>query len=172
MITRQMKAVMSGRLENAINGILGKGAGVTALLAGLVMTVAVQSSSITTSILVPLVAAGVLTLRNAFPVTLGANIGTTVTALLASDRGRKSRWTGDRVGSCHLQCPRNSRHLSVAADAGSSVVAGRAYSRDRSPEEMACRRLCDWPFRRCPVRHTPDRLGGEHVFDFQRGRPT
>ena len=84
MITRQMKAVMSGRLENAINRILGKGAGVTALFAGLVMTVAVQSSSITTSILVPLVAAGVLTLRNAFPVTLGANIGTTVTALLAS----------------------------------------------------------------------------------------
>jgi sodium-dependent phosphate cotransporter len=49
-----------------------------------VITIAVQSSSITTSILVPLVAAGVLTLRNAFPVTLGANIGTTVTALLAS----------------------------------------------------------------------------------------
>jgi sodium-dependent phosphate cotransporter len=54
------------------------------MLAGLLMTIAVQSSSITTSILVPLVAAGVLTLRNAFPVTLGANVGTTVTALLAS----------------------------------------------------------------------------------------
>ena len=84
MITRQMKAVMSGRIENAINGILGKGAGAGALLVGILMTVAVQSSSITTSILVPLVAAGVLTLQNAFPVTLGANIGTTVTALLAS----------------------------------------------------------------------------------------
>ena len=84
MITRQMKAVMSGRIENAINGILAKGAGAGALLVGLVMTVAVQSSSITTSILVPLVAAGVLSLRNAFPVTLGANVGTTVTALLAS----------------------------------------------------------------------------------------
>lgn len=84
MITRQMKAVMSGRIENAINGVLSKGAGAGALLVGLVMTVAVQSSSITTSILVPLVAAGVLTLRNAFPVTLGANLGTTVTALLAS----------------------------------------------------------------------------------------
>ena len=84
MITRQMKAVMSGRIENAINGILGKGAGSGALLVGILMTVAVQSSSITTSILVPLVAAGVLTLQNAFPVTLGANIGTTVTALLAS----------------------------------------------------------------------------------------
>jgi sodium-dependent phosphate cotransporter len=84
MITRQMKKVMSGRIENAINGILSKGAGVGAMIVGLLMTVAVQSSSITTSILVPLVAAGVLTLRNAFPVTLGANIGTTVTALLAS----------------------------------------------------------------------------------------
>jgi sodium-dependent phosphate cotransporter len=83
-ITRNMKAVMSGRIENAINSILGRGAGISAMMAGLVMTVAVQSSSITTSILVPLVAAGVLTLRNAFPVTLGANLGTTVTALLAS----------------------------------------------------------------------------------------
>lgn len=83
-ITRNMRAVMSGRMENAINSILSRGAGVNALLVGLIMTVAVQSSSITTSILVPLVAAGVLTLRNAFPVTLGANLGTTVTALLAS----------------------------------------------------------------------------------------
>lgn len=84
MITRQMKQVMSGRIENAINGILSRGAGAGALLAGLVITIAVQSSSITTSILVPLVAAGLLTLPNAFPVTLGANIGTTITALLAS----------------------------------------------------------------------------------------
>lgn len=84
LITRNMRAVMSGRIENAINGILAKGAGIGALVAGVLMTVAVQSSSITTSILVPLVAAGVLTLRNAFPVTLGANVGTTVTALLAS----------------------------------------------------------------------------------------
>jgi solute carrier family 34 (sodium-dependent phosphate cotransporter) len=44
----------------------------------------VQSSTITTSILVPLVAAGILTVRNAYPITLGANVGTTITALLAS----------------------------------------------------------------------------------------
>ncbi len=83
-ITRQMKLVMSGRIENAINAILSKGAGISAMLLGMIMTMAVQSSSITTSILVPLVAAGVLTLGNAFPVTLGANVGTTITALLAS----------------------------------------------------------------------------------------
>ena len=46
--------------------------------------ISVQSSSITTSLLVPLCAAGVLTLPNAFPIMLGANLGTTVTALLAS----------------------------------------------------------------------------------------
>jgi sodium-dependent phosphate cotransporter len=39
---------------------------------------------VTISLLIPLAAAGVLTLRQAFPVTLGANIGTTVTALTAS----------------------------------------------------------------------------------------
>jgi solute carrier family 34 (sodium-dependent phosphate cotransporter) len=46
--------------------------------------VAVQSSSITTAMLVPMAAAGVLTLRNVYPITLGANVGTTITALLAS----------------------------------------------------------------------------------------
>jgi len=51
---------------------------------GLVITIAVQSSSITTSILVPMAAAGVLTIQNIYPVTLGANVGTTITALLAA----------------------------------------------------------------------------------------
>jgi sodium-dependent phosphate cotransporter len=51
---------------------------------GLVITIAVQSSSITTSILIPLAASGVLLVRNAYPITLGANVGTTITALLAA----------------------------------------------------------------------------------------
>ena len=55
-----------------------------AMLVGMVMTVMVQSSSITTSLMVPLAGARIVTLRQVFPVTLGANIGTTVTALLAS----------------------------------------------------------------------------------------
>jgi len=55
-----------------------------AMLVGMVMTVIVQSSSITTSLMVPLAGARIVTLRQVFPVTLGANIGTTVTALLAS----------------------------------------------------------------------------------------
>lgn len=54
---------------------------------GIVLTIMVQSSSITTSLVVPLAGAGVLTLRQIFPFTLGANIGTTVTALLAAITG-------------------------------------------------------------------------------------
>ncbi len=83
-ITRGMKALISRRLEGAVNSLLARGGGWLAVLVGAVMTVAVQSSSITTSILVPLVAAGLLTLPNAFPVTVGSNIGTTVTAVIAS----------------------------------------------------------------------------------------
>lgn len=83
-ITRSMRLLIAERIERAMNTLISRGGGVPGLIAGLVMTVAVQSSSITTSILVPMVGAGVLTLRNAFPVTLGANLGTTVTALLAS----------------------------------------------------------------------------------------
>tara|TARA_B110000014_G_C20118808_1_gene591923 strand:- start:280 stop:1383 length:1104 start_codon:yes stop_codon:yes gene_type:complete len=54
---------------------------------GMLLTIMVQSSSITTSLVVPLAGAGVLTLRQIFPFTLGANIGTTVTALLAAITG-------------------------------------------------------------------------------------
>lgn len=55
-----------------------------AFLVGLVLTVLVQSSSITTSLIVPLAGSGVLTLVQIFPYTLGANLGTTATAILAS----------------------------------------------------------------------------------------
>jgi phosphate:Na+ symporter len=54
------------------------------LLAGLGMTAVVQSSSATTGILVALATTGAIDMRLAFPVILGCNIGTCVTALLAS----------------------------------------------------------------------------------------
>jgi sodium-dependent phosphate cotransporter len=83
-VTHNMRLLMADRVERSINAILSKGGGITAIIIGVLMTVAVQSSSITTSVLIPMIAAGVITLRNAYPITLGANIGTTITALLAS----------------------------------------------------------------------------------------
>jgi sodium-dependent phosphate cotransporter len=82
-ITRNMRVLITGPLERALNSVLGR-SGLLGILVGTLMTIAVQSSSITTSLLVPMCAAGVLSLRNAFPIMMGANIGTTVTALLAS----------------------------------------------------------------------------------------
>ncbi len=83
-ITANMRKLVADRIERSLNKVLGTGGGSVAMLLGLIITISVQSSSITTSILVPLAAAGVVTLRNIYPVTLGANVGTTITALLAA----------------------------------------------------------------------------------------
>lgn len=55
-----------------------------AMASGAVITAVVQSSSVTTSLAVPFAAARILTIEQIFPYTMGANIGTTVTTLLAS----------------------------------------------------------------------------------------
>lgn len=83
-ITRNMRRLVAGGVERAMNRLIGRGGGGMGILLGIGLTVAVQSSTITTSILVPLVAAGILTLPSAYPITVGANVGTTITALLAS----------------------------------------------------------------------------------------
>jgi sodium-dependent phosphate cotransporter len=82
-IVTVMRASMQSKIEALVSRALARNA-VLAIIVGIIATVMVQSSSITTSLLVPLAGAGVLTLEHAFPVTLGANIGTTVTALLAA----------------------------------------------------------------------------------------
>jgi solute carrier family 34 (sodium-dependent phosphate cotransporter) len=82
-IVKVMRSSMQTQMEALVSRALAKNAWV-AIAVGIIATVMVQSSSITTSLMVPLAGAGVLTLRQAFPVTLGANLGTTVTALLAA----------------------------------------------------------------------------------------
>ncbi len=83
LVVRTMRTVMESRVEAYVTRALGRSV-LLAVLVGIVVTVMVQSSSITTSLLVPLAGAGLLTVHQAFPVTVGANIGTTITALLAS----------------------------------------------------------------------------------------
>jgi sodium-dependent phosphate cotransporter len=82
-IVKVMRSSMQSRLEALVSRALATNAWI-AIAVGIVATVMVQSSSITTSLMVPLAGAGVLTLNQAFPVTLGANLGTTVTAMLAA----------------------------------------------------------------------------------------
>jgi sodium-dependent phosphate cotransporter len=54
------------------------------MLFGFVCTVFVQSSSVTTSLVVPLAGIGILKLHQIFPYVLGANTGTTTTAMLVA----------------------------------------------------------------------------------------
>ncbi len=82
-ITKNMRLLVAQRIERSLNAALAK-SGLIGMIVGMVVTISVQSSSITTSILIPLVASGVLSLYNAYPITLGANVGTTITALLAA----------------------------------------------------------------------------------------
>lgn len=79
-LLQKMLLGMSSRIiykATNINGYL-------AILVGVGVTILVQSSSITTSVFTPLVGMDVIRLEQMFPITLGSNIGTTITALLAA----------------------------------------------------------------------------------------
>jgi sodium-dependent phosphate cotransporter len=83
LLVKTMRTAMQSRVEVFLSRFLNQ-SGVLSILVGVIVTVMVQSSSITTSLLVPLAGAGMITLQQAFPIALGANIGTTLTALIAS----------------------------------------------------------------------------------------
>jgi len=82
-LVKLMRRLILGRVEVLMHRYVFRNA-LAGILAGTLVTVLVQSSSVTTSLLVPLMAAGFTTVEQIFPVVLGANVGTTVTALLAS----------------------------------------------------------------------------------------
>ena len=83
MLVQVLRSAVHSRVERMVNGVLQTSA-IVSILVGVVATVMVQSSSITTSLLVPLGGAGLIALEQAFPVAIGANVGTTVTALIAA----------------------------------------------------------------------------------------
>lgn len=85
-LTRLVKLIRSlviTKLEIIVNNYLFKNA-LIGFVFGIILTTIVQSSSVTTSLIIPLAGAGIITVTQLFPYTLGANIGTTVTALLAA----------------------------------------------------------------------------------------
>ncbi len=73
----QLKSILSKMTSNPVTGFF----------LGLAVTAVIQSSSATTVMLVGFVNAGLITLRGAIPVIMGANIGTTVTAWILSLEG-------------------------------------------------------------------------------------
>ncbi|MEL6267863.1 MAG: Na/Pi symporter, partial [Pseudomonadota bacterium] len=82
-IGKLLKVLMVGRAKAILHAAVGRGP-VSGIASGTAITVLVQSSSTTTSLVVPLAGSGVFSLRQIYPFTLGANIGTCITALLAA----------------------------------------------------------------------------------------
>ncbi|NOY89111.1 MAG: hypothetical protein GXO93_06960 [FCB group bacterium] len=82
-IVRILKSLVLAKVEKFFQRYVFR-TPVLSFLLGIILTTLVQSSSITTSIVIPLIGAGVLTINQIYPYYLGANIGTTITAFLAS----------------------------------------------------------------------------------------
>ncbi|MBN2190553.1 MAG: Na/Pi symporter [Candidatus Aureabacteria bacterium] len=83
LVVKVMRAMMLSKVEVFFDRYIFRH-GMLSLLFGLLLTAFVQSSSVTTSLVVPILGAGILTPAQVFPYMMGANIGTTVTAMLAA----------------------------------------------------------------------------------------
>ena len=82
-LIKNIRSMVLGKIEIIINQYLFRN-DLLGFSLGILLTAIVQSSSVTTSLIIPLAGAGFISLRQIFPYTLGANIGTTVTAILAA----------------------------------------------------------------------------------------
>ncbi|XP_053730316.1 sodium-dependent phosphate transport protein 2B-like [Synchiropus splendidus] len=92
LIVKLLNSMLKGQVALVIKKVLntdfpfpfGWVTGYIAIVVGAGMTFIVQSSSVFTSAITPLVGIGVISLERAYPLTLGSNIGTTTTAILAA----------------------------------------------------------------------------------------
>ena len=78
-----LKLLLVGRARDVLMAAVGRNA-YLAMASGMGVTVLTQSSTITTSVLVPFAGAGILTPAQIYPVTVGANLGTTFTVVFAA----------------------------------------------------------------------------------------
>lgn len=82
-ISNMLKVLLVGNVEKLFHKAIGRGP-ISGIFSGLLITVMVQSSSTTTSLAVPLAASGKFSLWQIYPFTVGANVGTTMTAVIAA----------------------------------------------------------------------------------------
>ena len=85
-LTKILKFLFLQKSEGVLYNfvISKKSSGLVAMVIGAMITAVIQSSSVTTSLMVPFAVAGLATIEQIFPFCLGANVGTTVTAVLAA----------------------------------------------------------------------------------------
>ena len=102
MLRSRLAKIIKKTINADLPGPLKHLTGYLAILVGAGMTMLLQSSSIFTSALTPLIGVGVVTLERAFPLTLGANIGTTATGILAALASSSNLHKALQIAFCHL----------------------------------------------------------------------
>ena len=98
MVTN-LKGALLRRVESLFSSFLFRTDFMSSVV-GIVSTIFVQSSSVTTSLMVPLASAGAVTIRRAFPFMLGCNLGTTVTGVIAASANPAADAVS--VAVCHV----------------------------------------------------------------------
>ncbi|AOY81564.1 Na/Pi symporter [Moorena producens JHB] len=101
LIGKLLKTLMVGRANQMLHTAIGNGP-IAGIASGTLVTVIVQSSSTTTSLIVPLAGTGLLSLQEIYPFTLGANIGTCITALLAATGITENPIPALEIATVHL----------------------------------------------------------------------
>jgi sodium-dependent phosphate cotransporter len=100
-IVYSLQIVIKGAAARVLQKVVGFN-GYLNILVGMGITIMVQSSSITTSTLTPIAAVGLITLEDMLPLTLGANIGTTLTGIMGATVVTSNPVSAWQVALCHL----------------------------------------------------------------------
>ncbi|MCH8342609.1 MAG: Na/Pi symporter [Planctomycetes bacterium] len=99
LMVKNLKGALLRRVEGLFSSVLFRN-DLMAGIVGVISTIFVQSSSVTTSLMIPLAGAGAVESKRVFPFMLGCNLGTTVTGLLAASANPAAAAVG--VAICHV----------------------------------------------------------------------
>ena len=107
MIVKLLRSILEGSMANVLKKFINADipyvpwlTGYIAMIVGAIMTFIVQSSSVFSSTLTPMVGVGLITVERVYPLLLGSNIGTTTTAFLAAMAEGKPETL--QIALCHL----------------------------------------------------------------------
>ncbi|XP_069447883.1 sodium-dependent phosphate transport protein 2A isoform X1 [Ovis canadensis] len=111
LLVKMLNSLLKGQVAKVIQKVINTdfptpftwATGYFAMVVGASMTFVVQSSSVFTSAITPLIGLGVISIERAYPLTLGSNIGTTTTAILAALASPREKLSSAfQIALCHF----------------------------------------------------------------------
>ncbi|XP_012642786.2 sodium-dependent phosphate transport protein 2A [Microcebus murinus] len=111
LLVKTLNSLLKGPVAKVIQKVINTdfpapftwATGYFAMVVGAGMTFVVQSSSVFTSAITPLIGLGVISIERAYPLTLGSNIGTTTTAILAALASPREKLSSSfQIALCHF----------------------------------------------------------------------